>query len=56
MNELVPFAARDTYPALRWLPGLATSPMEMSDLIAMIDENDVTVLQLRRKAMLEAAE
>ena len=36
--------------------GLTTSPMEMSDLVAMIDENDATVLHLRRKAMLEAAE
>jgi IS1 family transposase len=35
--------------------GLATSPMEMSDLVAMIDDSEATVLRLRRKAMLEDA-
>jgi hypothetical protein len=36
--------------------GLTTSPMEMSDLVGMIDANEVSFIQLRRKAMLEAAE
>jgi IS1 family transposase len=33
--------------------GLATSPMEMSDLVAMIDASELAVLQLRRNAMLQ---
>jgi hypothetical protein len=36
--------------------GLTSSPMEMADLVAMIDESEATVLHLRRKAMLQAAE
>jgi hypothetical protein len=35
--------------------GLTTSPMEMADLVAMIDADEVSFVQLRRKAMLEAA-
>jgi IS1 family transposase len=34
--------------------GLTTSPMEMADLVAMMDANEASVLQLRRNAMLEA--
>jgi hypothetical protein len=30
--------------------------MEVADVVAMIDESKATVLRLRRKAMLEAAE
>jgi hypothetical protein len=36
--------------------GLTTSPMEMADLVAMMDVAELNVLQLRRKAMLTAAE
>ena len=36
--------------------GLTTSPMEMADLVAMIDAQELAELSRRRQAMLEAAE
>jgi hypothetical protein len=35
---------------------LASSPMEMTDLVALIDARELTQVSAKRRAMLEAAE